>query len=119
MARIVIPSNFLEQEKLINDISAKHIASGPTSPLSQFDVAGIVTKTTNARDFHNQAEEASKKAEDFYEKRDNEMKPSVKEVRRWGQFLKQIYKDNPHELGNWGYVVDDSVQDDDEAPSTP
>lgn len=116
MARIVIPSKFLEQEKLIGDVNTKHIALGAASPLTQFDVAGIVTKTSSARTYHNGAEEKSKQAEDLFEKRDNEMKPSIKEVRRWAQFLKQIYKDNPHELGNWGFVVDDTLQDDEEPP---
>jgi len=68
----------------------------------QFDVAGIETKVTNAKHYHDQAEERNKHAEYLFEKRDNEMKPSIKEVKKWGQFLKQIYKDNPRELGNWG-----------------
>ena len=120
MSRIVIPTNFLEQEKLVGDINDKHTELAGASPLTQFDVAGIVTKTSDARGFHDQAEAKSKQAEDLYEKRDNEMKPSIKEVRRWAQFMKQIYKDNPHELGNWGFVVDDSVQDDEEEePPTP
>jgi hypothetical protein len=38
----------------------------------------------------------------------------MKKVRRYAQLLKQIYKVNPRELGNWGYVVDDSTSDDDE-----
>jgi len=118
MARIIIPEEFLEKEKLVQDIKDKHTAMGVASPLTQFDVAGAVTKTTNARTAHNSAEEAAKQSEDFYEKRDNLIEPVIKEVRRWAQLMKQIYKDNPHELGNWGFVVDDSKQDDDE-PATP
>jgi hypothetical protein len=120
MARIVIPSNFLEQEKLVGDINTQHTALGAASPLTPFDVAGIVTKTSDARTYHDDAVAKSKQAEDLYEDRDNEMNPAIKEVRRWAQFLKQIHKDNPHELGNWGFVVDDSVQDDEEEePPTP
>ncbi len=49
MARIVIPTNFLEQEKLVGDINTQHTSLGATSPLTQFDVAGVVTKTSDAR----------------------------------------------------------------------
>lgn len=114
MSKIVIPEEFLKREKLFKDIKAKHAADGASSPLIQFDVAGISTKVTDARSYHDQGEELSKKAEDFYEKRDIEMKFVMDELRRWAQFLKQIYRSNPRELGNWGYVVDDSTSDADE-----
>ena len=110
MSRIVIPNNFLQREKLMRDIYEKHLAEGVNSPLANFDVAGFALKMKEARVFHDDAEEKSKQAEDAYEKRDIRVTPSLREVRKWAQFLKQIYKTNPHELGNWGFVVDDSPQ---------
>lgn len=108
MARIKIPKKFLEQEKLFRDVHAKHVAEGAASPLHRFDVAGVTAKISEARTFHNEAEEKSKQAEAAYENRNNRVTPSVKELRRWAQLLKQVYKNNPHELGNWGFEVDDS-----------
>jgi hypothetical protein len=119
MARIVIPENFLELEKLVKDINEKHVAEGAASPLARFDVAGTLADSTTARGFHDNGKKAEKQAEDFFEKRDNLMNPVTKTVRQFAQFLKQIYKDNPRELGNWGFVVDESQQDDGEKPATP
>jgi len=108
MARIIIPYNFLKREKLLKDIYEKHIAEGANSALKDFDVAGTAAIMDEAREHHDSAEEKSKAAEDAYEKRDNCVQPTVKEVRHWAKFLKLKYADNPHELGNWGFVVDDS-----------
>lgn len=110
MARIVIPNSFLNIDKLFKDVYEKHVSMGANSPLKDFDVGGVTAKMGEARTYHDDAEEKSKQAEDAYEKRDIRLKPSMKEVRRWAQFLKQYYKNNPHELGNWGFVVDDSTQ---------
>ena len=70
-----------------------------------FDKANILS-----REHNNKKEDLEKLAENETELRDNNWKENIKEIRSIAQFLKAINKDNPHELGKWGFVVDDSPQ---------
>ena len=66
-------------------------------------------KISEALQLHVQAEELRKQAENLNKKRDlllNVVKESVKGSR---DILMGIYRENPKELGNWGYEVNASV----------
>ena len=50
----------------------------------------------------------SRDAEKYSELRDKFFDPVMAHVRMIAQYLKSLYVDNPKELGDWGYTVDDS-----------
>ena len=111
--RIVIPSNPAELLNLASKIYAKHLEDGATSPLNamqDYNWAIDGPKVAPCLENHNKAEEATKKAEQFYRQRDVDV-PSVKAiVKNSAAILKGIYAKNPKKLGEYGLIVDDSKQ---------
>lgn len=111
--RVKIPKNPEELLALASKVYAKHTNMLVTSPLNAlqshtWEVNGPQLLMASA--FHQQAEEASRMAEEFYRKRDlilEEIDQSVKSSR---DLLLSIYSANPKELGQWGFEVDDSVR---------
>ncbi len=105
MARIEIPGNFDELLKLFDLIYKKHKADGADSPLGSFDLEAR-KKSSSAAQAHDQnAKDLAKKAEDATQDRNNEFQPVEDDIRAIAQLLKQIHRDNPKELGNWGFDV--------------
>lgn len=111
--RVVIPKNPAELLELAQKIYDKHLADGAASSLNaqkdiKWDLEGpkVSPCTTN----HIEAENAAKKAEEFYRQRDVDF-PDIKAiVQNSAQVLKGIYAKNPKMLGDYGFTVDDSKQ---------
>ena len=109
--RIVIPKNTTELLILAKKIYDKHLADGATSPLKamkdyNWSIDG--PKVTPCITNHNSAEDATKKAEQFYRQRDIDLPVIKLIVQNSAAVLKSIYAKNPKILGDYGFVVDDS-----------
>ena len=109
--RIVLPKGTSDLLDLANKIYAKHVADGVASPLNaQQDFSWTVEgpKVAPCKTHHEKAEEAAKKAEEYYRQRDVDL-PGIRAiVQNSAQVLKNIYAKNPKVLGDYGFVVDDS-----------
>jgi len=84
-----------------------------TSPLSallthKWEVNG--SQVANAVSMHEQAEDYSRQAEDAYAKRNLLLSEIDKSLKATRDLLLGIYHDNPKELVQWGFEVDDSVR---------
>ena len=110
MARLKFSQNFLVQYVLFMNILKKHNAMGANSPLiNNFDIASITVKADTANASNAQKEEYERLAEKETEIRNNEWEEVNTMIRNIGQFLKAKYNKTPHELGEWGFTVDDST----------
>ena len=117
--RINYPNEFPQRTVLFDALKAKYDSYLPpgTSPLDPYltqhalVLTNDMTAVSDARNFHLQAKQLAKDAEDATEDRNNEWNPVVEHLRMIGGFLMGLYNNNPKELGNWGYVVDDSPRE--------
>lgn len=113
--RINYPSEFGLRTQIMEAFSVKYAsipaASNPLNPyllLHEYSITDDMVDVTDAKGFHEQAKALAKEAEDATEDRNNDWNPVMEHVRSIGGFLMELYNNNPKELGNWGYVVDDS-----------
>lgn len=110
--KIVIPTSTSGLLKLAEDVYKKHQADADKSPLkamqnNSWEING--PKIASALEIQAQAEKLKRQAEDLYKQRDlliDQIDDSVKGSR---DILMGIYRENPKELGNWGYEVNASV----------
>ena len=111
MSRIVIPRNFLLQSLLAGKILERNAELGDESPLAKvFDMEDF-DGAKKSSDAHNTKKDDYKQlAENETELRDHEWTGAVTVIRQIARFLKAFYVDNPHELGKWGFEVDNSPQ---------
>lgn len=111
MARVKIPVRFIDQLLLANSILAKHKELGDKSPLNDaFDMTSFENDGKEAETHNSAKDKHEKLAEKETELRDNVWTGAVTVVRSIAQFLKAMYRENPHELGEWGFEVDSSPQ---------
>lgn len=114
MARLIIPDDFTSQLTLLTNIVAQNTVLGAASPLTAFlTQQGIVLATDVTAGASAQTHETnrallSKQSENYRQLRDNNFKPVWQIVTGSAQFLKQFYKNNMKELGNWGFTITDS-----------
>jgi hypothetical protein len=117
--RIVYPPEFEELVQLFKDIKTQHDSYAPvaTSPLEPFLVKYEINlntqllKVDSAETKHDDRNQAQRDAEDLREDRDTLFNPVMEHVRKIGQYLKGLNVENPKELGDWGYDVDESPRD--------
>lgn len=111
MARLNYPEEFDRQTKLFKKIKAKHDADGGGSVLNPFlteqsiDLNADNTRTTNAIAKDKLFDEATLKAEDDTQDRNNDFDPVVSNMKEGFQYLKKFYVKNPAELGLWGATI--------------
>lgn len=111
MARIKIPYRFNDQIKLSELILKKHKEDGDKSILNNLlDMESFEQHVINARQHDIKRNKLQREAERETELRNNEWKDGDINMRAIAQFLKSIFKRNPHELGEWGFTVDSSPQ---------
>lgn len=114
MARLIIPDDFTSQLTLLTNIVAKNTALGAASPLPAFlTQQGIVLATDVAAGTSAQTHETnrallSKQSENYCQLRNNNFKTPWQNTTGSAQFLKQFYKGNTKQLGNWGFTITDS-----------
>lgn len=111
--RIVIPTAAKPLLDLAKEVFKKHQELSDQSPLRTlqshtWEANG--TKVATALDYHNEAEEHKRKAEELFKKRDlliTEIDHSVKASR---DILTGVYRENLKQLGEWGFEVNSSVR---------
>lgn len=109
--RIEISSNVITTLELAKSVYEKHLAEGSKSILNELDgLDWAVTGPTIARCLgnHKEAEMHSKKAEELYLLRDNDLGPIREYLRASKNILKGKYAKNTKALGDWGFTVDDT-----------
>jgi len=117
--RIVYPPEFEELVQLFKDIKTQQDSYAPVgdSPLQPFlvkygiDLDAQLLKIADAEAKHDQRNQTQRDAEDMREDRDNFFKPVMEHVRKIGQYLKGLHVENPQEVGDWGYDIDESPRD--------
>jgi len=111
--RVNIPKNPAQKLDLASKIYAKHSSMSDASLLNALQSHTWTAngpEVANAQTLHQQAEEYNRQAEEAYRKRDlllSEIDESIKSTR---DLLLGIYRDNPKELGQWGFEVDDTAR---------
>ena len=111
MARLNYPEEFDRQTKLFKKIKEKHDADGGGSVLIPFlteqsiDLNGDNTRTNSALAKDKLFDEATLKAEDDTQDRNNDFDPVVDNMKKSFQYLKKFYAKNPAELGLWGATI--------------
>jgi hypothetical protein len=114
MARLIIADDFASQLTLLTNIAAQNTALGANSPITAFLAQqGIVLSADVAAGTAAQTHETnrallSKQSENYRQLRDNNFKMPWQVLTGSIQFLKQFYRGNTKELGNWGITITDS-----------
>ena len=114
--KIVYPTDIDMQLNLFVKIKAKSDSYTPeTNPLTNYLTANGIdlikdsALVTVARENNDKFNDYAKKAEIETADRDLLLQPITNHLRMIGDYLKNMYKDNPKELGLWGYVVDNNT----------
>jgi hypothetical protein len=110
--RIIIPTSAKPLIDLAESVLNKHQSDGAQSPLIMMKSNNWETvgpKVVQASELHNQAEELKRQAENLNKQRDLLLADVKEAVKGSRDVLLGIYRDNPRELGNWGYEVNASV----------
>ncbi len=109
--RVKIPTNVGVKLVLAKRIYDKHQLDGTDSPLKtlkDYNWDEIGPNIIEALASHNEAETLRKQWEKAYEKRDNLMGDIDNVVKASRDLLKAVNKKNPHELGEWGFDVNNT-----------
>lgn len=114
--RIAYPPEFSERLAIFKLLKEKYDSFMPpgTSPLDPYlnlYLLSIITQNMDvddAADLHEAAKAFHGQAEDATQDRNNVWNPVMEHLRDIGGFLMSLYTNNPKELNEWGYVVDDS-----------
>ena len=111
--RVVVSRNAVELLELGKKIYAKHTELAGSSPLNMMQShkwEDNGPRVANALELHSKAEEYKRLAEEAYRERDllvAEIDESVKASR---DLLLGVYRDNPKQLGQWGFEVNDTAK---------
>jgi hypothetical protein len=107
--RIKVPRRVIPFKELVEKISARNAELGDSSPLRDFNIAGLSEEIIKAVGFEQKSVDFKRMSENETQKRDNKFRDDVKPIeRKLRKVLEGYYFDNIQELGNWGYEVDRS-----------
>ena len=114
--RLAYPSEFTERVAIFRLLKDKYDTFVPPaiSPLDAYlnqhglSIAANTTAVDVAEDMHNKAKQLAQEAEDATQDRNNTWNPVMENLRAIGGFLISLYTNNPKELGDWGFIVDES-----------
>lgn len=111
MSRIIYPTDFAAQKKLLENIIAKHLQDGTNSLLTpyllqqQIDLAACTSKANAAEGFNNHQSTNYKQSENNNQLTSLQSSVAIKHLKAEVQFLKKLFMPNAKELGNWGITV--------------
>ena len=108
--RVKISANAEKLLNLADLIAKKHLELGKDSPLNVLDWNVQAENVKVALDLHKQAKEYQRLAEQTHEKRDTFISPLDDLVKQTRDLLKALYRAEPKKLGEFGFVVDESVK---------
>ena len=112
--RIVYPRSAKGILELAAKVFKKHQLDGTTSilrMLEDINVDDVGPTIEQARLLHERAEELRQLSEQAYRDRDNLLSDIEKMVRDSSQLIKIMNRSNSKRVGDWGYTVDDSIQE--------
>ncbi len=113
VGRVIIPKNVESLLELAKSICEKHKADGAGSILKNLDgmswdeIEPVIEKCLEK---HREAEEYKRKMEQAYRERDLHLPDIEMLIRSSAGMLKGAFSKNPKKLGDWGFAIDDSVQ---------
>lgn len=105
MASIKYANSFDEQIKLFNLIREKHVADGDKSPLADYNFKELTQHANIAAESDKKSKEYARLSEEKTKDRSIAFDSVQENVRAIGAFLKAKYRNNPKELGKWGFTV--------------
>ena len=115
-SKIQYPSNFDELSVVATNFFTKHLSfAAGTSPLQPYitknaiDVTNDKTDTALAQTYANKAVVSIKSSENATQQRDILWQPVVEILHGIADYLMNLYGNNSKGLGDWGFVVDNSV----------
>ncbi len=107
MARVKVPHTSHKLLQLANTIYNHHKAKGDDSVIGMFDWDGLKIKIDEALAYHDEASKHRLLAEAKREKRDTLAAEILEIVRKTRDQLKIIHGKELHQLGEYGFTVDD------------
>lgn len=112
-ARVDIPKSPVDKLELASRVYAKHLAEGEKSLLKglqshTWEVNG--PKVVETQELHRQAEEYQRLANMAYRQRDLNLEEIDESLKSSRDLLLGVYRDNPKDLGQWGFDVSDAVK---------
>ena len=108
--RVQISKNTEKLLNLAELVAKKHLELGKDSPLNVLEWDKQVENVSKALDLHKQAKEYQRLAEQAHEKRDLLVTPLDDLLKQTRDLLKALYRAEPKKLGEFGFVVDESVR---------
>jgi hypothetical protein len=110
--KLVYPKKISERISLVKDFIAKHNSFAPgTSPLEIFlseneiDFADDLAAVNSAETLHDEFASASRSKEEKREQRNLLWFPVMKNVRAMGGYLKTLFSNNNHKMGDYGFTI--------------
>ena len=116
--RIDYPEDFLSLRLAIKAFIDKHNTfPAGTSPLQPYlnehpeiDLVQTLADLATSLTLHTEFDQANKDAEEQRELRDTKFAMPYQHILGIGQYLMGLFADNPHNLGAWGYIIDDHTR---------
>lgn len=108
--RVQISSNAEKLLNLAELVAKKHAELGATSPLNVLEWNKQAENVKKALDYHKQAKEYQRLSEQAHEQRDILVTPLDDLLRQTRDLLKALYRTEPKKLGEFGFIVDESVR---------
>ena len=108
--RVQISANAEKLLNLAELVAKKHLELGKNSPLNVLDWDKQAENVKLALDAHKQAKEYQRLSEQAHEKRDTLISPLDDLLKQTRDLLKALYRAEPKKLGEFGFVVDESVR---------
>ena len=108
--RVQISANAEKLLNLAELVAKKHLELGAASPLNVLEWDKQAENVKTALDLHKQAKEYQRLAKQAHEKRDTLISPLDDLLKQTRDLLKALYRTEPKKLGEFGFVVDESVK---------
>ena len=108
IVRVKISTNAEQLLKLAELVAKKHQELGNTSPLKPLNWDTQAENVGKALEFHKQAKEYARLAEQAHEQRDILVTPLDDLLKQTRDLLKALYRTEPKKLGEFGFTVDDT-----------
>ena len=110
LVRVQISKNAEKLLSLAELVAKRHLELGAESPLKVLDWDKQAEIVKTALDLHKQAKEYQRLSEQAHEKRDILIAPLDDLLKQSRDLLKALYRTELKKLGEFGFVVDESVR---------
>lgn len=108
--RVPISKNAEKLLNLAELVMKKHLELGAASPLNVLGWDKQAENVAKALEFHKQAKEYQRLSEQAHEQRNILVTPLDDLLKQTRDLLKALHRTEPKKLGEYGFVVDESVR---------